>query len=226
MQMVIPCGGLATRLGGLAKNTPKALIDINGKPFLEHQLDLIRKYDFDEVVLCIGHLGEKIQSQFGNGTKYGIKILYSYDDQLGVIGAIKNAEEVLHHHFFMMYGDSYLPKLDFNDMYSKFLSQDKLAMMSVWQNNNEIDPSNIKVNAGEVISAGEDGSDYVDYGAIVLDKKVLEIIPKNKNFSTKKFWKLLSKKRQLAAYEVYDRFYHIGNPERLEEVKKLLKKNR
>ena len=223
MQMVIPCGGFATRLGDLAKNTPKALIDINGKPFLEHQLDLIKKYDFDEVVLCIGHLGKKIQSHFGDGTDYGIKILYRYDEQLGVIGAVKNAEELLNMYFFLMYGDSYLPKLDFDDMYSKFLNQDELAMMSVWQNNNEIDPSNIKVNAGEVKSAGEEGSDHIDYGAIVLNKKALEFISKNTFFSTGEFWKLLIKKEQLAAYEVNGRFYHIGTPERLGEVRELLK---
>ncbi len=225
MQIVIPCGGFATRLGALAKDTPKALMNVNGRAFIEWQLDLIKKYNFDEVVLCIGHLGEKIQSFIGDGVKYGITIRYSYDTQLGVIGAIKNAESLLNKHFFMMYGDSYLPKLDFNDMYKKFVNQDKLAMMSVWKNNNEIDQSNIIVKEKEVISIGKTDSEYIDYGAIVFDKKVLDYIPKYTSFSTKDFWKILSKKRQLAAYEVQSRFYDIGSPERLKEVDDVLKNN-
>ena len=225
MQMVIPCGGFANRLEGLAKDKPKALMEVNGKPFIDWQLNLIKKYDFDEVILCIDYLGEKIQSHFSNEKDYGIKIKYSHDNHLGVIGAVKNAEELLHEHFFMMYGDSYLPKLDFNEMYSRFLNQNKLAMMSVWRNNNEIDPSNIKVIPGEVINVGEKGSDYIDYGAIVFNKKVLNFIPKGKVFSTEDFWKVLSEKRQLAAYEVGFRFYHIGNPGRLQEVQNLLMKN-
>ena len=223
MQIVIPCGGLATRLGNITKNTPKSMIDINGKPFLECQIDVIKRYNFDEIILCVGHLKEEIINYFNNGEKFGIKIRYSVDNNLGVIGAIKNAENVLRNNFFIMYGDSYLPNLDFDDLYSKFLKQDKLAMMSVWQNNNKIDPSNIKANAKKVISVGEKNSDYIDYGAIVLNKKVLELIPKNKKISTKEFWQLLSKKRQLTAYEVYERYYDIGIPKRVDEVMKLLK---
>ena len=64
MQMIIPCGGLATRLGNIAKNMPKSMIDINGKPFLEYQMDVIKRYNFDEIILCVGHLKEKIINYF------------------------------------------------------------------------------------------------------------------------------------------------------------------
>jgi len=223
MQIVIPCGGFATRLGALAKDTPKVLMNVNGRAFIEWQLDLIKKHDFDEVVLCIGHLGEKIQSFVGDGAKYGITIKYSHDTQLGVIGAIKNAERLLKNHFFMMYGDSYLPKLDFNDMYKQFGYQNKLAMMSVWKNNNKIEPSNINVKDNEVISVGEPNSEYIDYGAIIFDKSVLKFITKDTFFSSKDLLKILSKKRQIAAYEMKSRFYDIGNPERLKELEDLLR---
>jgi N-acetyl-alpha-D-muramate 1-phosphate uridylyltransferase len=218
MQMVIPCGGLATRLGELTKDTPKSMMDINGRPFLELQIELIKKYDFDELILCIGHLGEKIKDYFGNGKKYGIAIKYSMDNKLNVIGAIKNAEPLLGDSFFMLYGDSYLPALDFNDMYQKFTHQNKLALMAVWKNNNSIDKSNIKVRNGEVINVGEPDSDYIDYGVTVMRKNALKIVPTNQPFSTKSFWTKLSNMHELAAYEITDRFYHIGNKEGLDEL--------
>jgi len=221
MQMVILCGGLATRLGIIAKEIPKSMIDINGKPFLQHQIELLKKHDFDEIILCIGHLGEQIKNYFGDGTKFGINIKYSKDNQLGVIGAIKNAEPLLRDNFFMMYGDSYLPHLDFNNMYQKYQNQDKLALMSIWKNNNKTDKSNIKIKNGLVTNVGEPNSDYVDYGAIVLNKKILELIPPNKPFSTKEFWKKLTSKKQLGIYEVKKRLYHIGNIDGLKELRKI-----
>ena len=74
------------------------------------------------------------------------------------------------------------------------------------------------------LSTEEKDSDYIDYGAIVFDKHMLELISKNQKFSTKELWLLLSKNRQLATYEVFDRFYDIGEPKRLEEVRKLIMK--
>ena len=222
MLIVIPCGGLATRLGKLAENKPKAMMNIDGKPFLEHQINLIKKYDFDELVLCIGHLGEQIQEYFGDGNEFGITIKYSKDNGLDVIGAIKNAEPLLRDNFIMMYGDSYLPAVDFNELYEKFLNQEKPAMMTVWKNQNKIDPSNIKVENNEVVGVKEPDSQHIDYGAIALNKKTLRHVPENTTFSTAAFWKKLAEHHELATYEIYERYYDIGSEERLNEVKTLV----
>ena len=222
LQMVIPCGGLATRLGDLAKDIPKSLMEIHGKPFLEYQIELIKRYNFDELVLCIGHLGEQIKDYFGDGSKFGISIKYSKDNGLGVIGAIKNAEPLLLDTFILMYGDSYLPSINFHDMYENFINQDRLALMSVWKNNNRIDKSNVKVENGEVVSVDEPDSKHIDYGAIVLNKKSLEYVPKNQPFSTAEFWKALSKHHQISSYEVTERYYDIGSAERLDEVRNII----
>ena len=94
MQMVILCGGLATRLGSIAKDVPKSMIKIKNKPFLEYQIDNLKKHSIKDIVLCVGHLSEQIENYFGNGKKFGVSIKYSYDKDkpLGPIGALKNAE--------------------------------------------------------------------------------------------------------------------------------------
>ncbi len=222
MQIVIPCGGLATRLGEIAENTPKSMIEINGRRFLEHQTELIKKYDFDEIILCIDHLGNKIKDYFGNGNKHGIIIKYSKDNKLGVIGAVKNAESLLKDSFFIMYGDSYLPALNFNDMYQEFINQDKLALMAIWRNKNQIDKSNIKLENGEVVSIGNPDSDYIDYGATIMKKEVLKYVPSNQFFSTESLWKKLSEMHELSTYELKNRLYHIGNKKALQELINLM----
>ena len=117
MQMAILCGGLATRLGNLSKDTPKSMILIDGKPFLQYQVEMLKKQSIEDIVLCVGHLSEKIEEYFGNGKQFGVNIQYSYDSNklLGPIGALKNAQSILKDVFFIMYGDSYL-SVDFQSL--------------------------------------------------------------------------------------------------------------
>ena len=61
MQCIIPCGGYATRLGNASLTTPKSMIDICGKPFLEYQIELLKKHNIKNIVLCVNHLKEEIE---------------------------------------------------------------------------------------------------------------------------------------------------------------------
>ena len=119
MQIVILCGGLATRLGNLTKDTAKSMLKIKDKPFLLYQIENLKKHSIEDIVLCVGYLSEQIENYFGNGKKFGVNIKYSYDKDkpLGPIGALKNAEDLLEDIFFIMYGDSYL-NVEFNKIYS------------------------------------------------------------------------------------------------------------
>jgi len=228
MQIVILCGGLATRLGNLAKNTPKSMMEINSKPFLEHQIEKLKKQGLKDIVLCVGHLSRQIEEYFGNGKKFGVKIKYSYDGekQLGPIGAVKNAESLLDDDFFIMYGDSYL-SVDFQKAYSDFKKTNKSALMVVYKNQDKYDKSNLIVDNNMVIGYGAEDKTkemiFIDYGTSVLSKKTLESVPENTMYSTGEFFSELIKKNQLCAYEAKKRFYHIGNLEALEELEKYIK---
>src|SRR4051794_24155281 len=107
LPIVILAGGLATRLRPLTEKIPKSLVEVAGRPFLEHQIGLLRQNDITEVFLCIGYLGEMIEELFGNGRQFGIRIDYSYDGAklLGTGGAIKKLLPRLPEDFFVLYGD-------------------------------------------------------------------------------------------------------------------------
>ena len=218
--MIILCGGLATRLGDLAKTIPKSMIHIEGKPFLEHQIENLKNHSIKDIVLCVGHLSEKIEDHFGNGSKFGVNIQYSYDGDktLGPIGAVKNAESLLEDEFFIMYGDSYLT-VDFQKAFSFFTQNNKLGLMVVYKNNDKYDKSNIIIKDNMVVGYGEKDAVYIDYGTSILRKKALNIVPKNTFFTTGELFSKLIEQQELLSFEAEERFYHIGNPDALEEFR-------
>jgi NDP-sugar pyrophosphorylase family protein len=222
--MVILCGGLATRLGDIAKDTPKSMVKIEGKPFLEYQIDFLRRNSIKDIILCVGHLSETIENYFKDGKDFGVNITYSHDGdtQLGPIGAVKNANPLLEDIFFILYGDSFLT-VNFKDVHSFFLKNNKLGLMCVFKNYNQYDKSNIAVKENLVTRYNESSNSkdmvYIDYGTSILKKESLDRLQRDKYISTGEFFIDLIKDHELLAYEVKERFYHIGNPDALEEFR-------
>src|SRR5690349_19498755 len=106
----ILAGGLATRLRPITEKIPKSLVEVAGKPFIDHQLTLLQIKGFKRVVLCLGHLGEQVAEVVGDGRRWGLTVEYSYDGpvQLGTAGALRQARSLLGEVFWALYGDSYL----------------------------------------------------------------------------------------------------------------------
>jgi MurNAc alpha-1-phosphate uridylyltransferase len=225
MQVAILAGGLATRLRPLTEKIPKSMVMIRGRPFLEYQLDFLKKSGVTSVVLCIGYLAEQIEDYFGDGRNLGMNITYSYEGQqlLGTAGALKKAEKLLEDPFFTMYGDSYL-SLDFADAMSYFKSQNKLALMSVYRNCDRYERSNTVIEGGLVRTFSKkektEGMVYIEYGANIFRRPALELIPEGLPYSLEELFPELIRRKELLAYEVRKRFYQIGSAEGLEEFKR------
>src|SRR5690348_17236437 len=133
MQMAILAGGLATRLRPITETIPKSMVPVQGKPFLEHQIALVRAHGVTDLVLCVGHLYQPIEAYFGDGSRFGLRIRYSVeaDRLLGTGGALKQAEPLLEDRFFLMYGDSYL-LYDYAEVMAR--ARDHEALMVVYHN--------------------------------------------------------------------------------------------
>ncbi len=228
MQVVILAGGLATRLEALARDRPKSMVQILGKPFLEHQLDFLRENGIRDIILCIGHLGEQIENYFGDGNRFGMSVKYSREDGLlGTAGALKNAENLLEDILFTLYGDSYL-FLNFKAAMSFFESKDNLALMSVYKNYDKYERSNTVV-AGELVkkfskSERAAGMVYIEYGANIFRKEILKMIPQG-HYTLERLFSRLIETGDLLAYEVRNRFYEIGSPQGLKDFEEFAKSN-
>ena len=231
MQVAILAGGLATRLRPLTEKLPKSLVLIQGKKFLEYQLEFLKANGVTDVVLCIGHLGEQIEKNFGDGGKFGVKIRYSDEGKklLGTAGALKKAEKLLEDEFFVMYGDAFL-FLDFPNLMCYFKNQNKSALMAVYKNRGRYDKSNTVVEGNFVRRYSKQDKtgemEYIDYGANILQKKTLELVPMDRPYSLEELFLILIEQNELLAFEVKERFYEIGSPGGLKEFRKYVSRNR
>ena len=221
--IAVLAGGLATRLYPLTSRTPKSLIPVAGKPFLEHQLELLRASGLEHVVLCVGYLGEMIQREIGNGSRFGLTVEYSSDGvtPLGTGGAVRNALPLLDGAFFVLYGDSYLP-IDYAAVADFFHRSGKLGCMTVFRNEGRYDKSNVVFRDGEIKlydkSVQLPEMQHIDYGLNVFRTEAFEKFPPNTPFDIADLMRELVATHQLAGYEVTQRFYEVGSRQGLAEL--------
>jgi len=230
MQVVILAGGKGTRIQSIARDIPKALIPVSGRPFIEHQFELLLRSDIRDILLCIGHLGDQIAAHVGDGAKWGMKVQYAFEDPkalMGTGGALLNGFEMLEDKFFVLYGDSYLP-IDYRGMLNAFERAGTPAMMSVYRNLGQYDTSNVRVKGDRVVlyskSAKPEEVDYIDYGLTAYKKSLIaEYKSAPIPLDLEKILRDQVAKGCLSAYEVKERFYEIGKPSGLAELEDYLK---
>jgi len=222
MQAAILAGGMGTRLRPVTETVPKALIPVRGMPFADLQLELLRKNGIDEIVFCVGHLGDMVERHLGDGTAHRCKIVYSYDGPslLGPAGALKRAEPLLHDRFFVTYGDAYL-RAPYGRLMDALLASGKLGVMAVYRNKDRLGRSDVVVEGGEVVRYDKrtkvEGMDWINYGVTALRKEALEVVPRGRFCDEETFYGSLIEHRELLAFEVRERFYEIGTPASLSE---------
>jgi NDP-sugar pyrophosphorylase family protein len=226
--VAILAGGFATRLRPITEKIPKSLISVAGKPFLAHQLELLRSCGLCRVVLCVGHLGEMIQRDFGDGSQFGVRIDYSFDGPklLGTGGAIKRALPLLGGEFFVLYGDSYLP-IEYRPVAEFFRRGGKPGCMTVYRNEGRHDTSNVVFHNGQITVYDKKNRTpemrHIDYGLSLFKSTAFDSFPADKPFDLAEVMGKLVRERQLAGYEVNERFYEIGSLAGLAELETILK---
>lgn len=228
MQVVILAGGLGTRLGLVTERIPKAMVSVRGKPFLQHQISLLRKNRVRDILLCIGHYGDQIRAYFGDGKRFGVELSYSEEGEalLGTGGALKKAETLLADRFFLMWGDSYL-LLDYHAIWRAFIDSEAQALMVVYRNNDRGIKSNVTLRDGKVAVYDKwrhhPGMDFIDNGLSALEKSLLGRIPSGVYFEIETLFKDLSLEGGLAAFETGQKYYEIGSLEGIRELEIFLR---
>lgn len=228
-QAVILAGGLATRMRPMTESIPKAMIEIEGRPFLAYQLERLALESIRDVVLCVGHLGERIRRRFGDGRDFGVRLRYSEDGPrlMGTAGALKKAEPLLGERFFMLDGDAFL-QVGYGELRDFFERREALAAMVVYDNKDKHASSNVVLH-GERVAAYErtraiPGLDYAHAGLSLLKKEALSLIPADRPSAQDELWPQLAAHGELFALRTHKRFYDIGTPRGLEEFRRFLAK--
>lgn len=224
-------GGMATRLRPITEKIPKLLVEVAGEPFFSHQLRLLKKNGLTRIVLCVGYLGDMIVEQYGDGAKWGVEIQYSFDGEklLGTGGALIRALPKLGDAFYVLYGDSYLP-IDYQDVGRAFLASGKLGLMTVFENREAYDASNVWYENGAIqfYSKKEKKPQmrHIDYGLGVFQAAAFDGLPRDAVVDLAQVQTDLVARGQLAGYEVHERFYEIGSHAGLQELDRLLREGK
>jgi NDP-sugar pyrophosphorylase family protein len=222
----ILAGGRGTRLGARSDAAPKPLLELAGEPFLIHQLRLLAEHQVREVVVCVGHLGEMIESRLG-GERFGIRIAYSYDGPGldGTLGAIRRAQPLLPERFLVLYGDTYL-RVDYQAVTHAWRESGLEALMVVLRNEGRWDASNVVYEPERVLAydkrAPTPDMRWIDYGLGGLTAAALDRVP----VSTAELailYTALAHAGQLFGFEATERFYEIGTPASLQETEAFLR---
>jgi NDP-sugar pyrophosphorylase family protein len=224
-------GGLATRLQPVSQGLPKALVPVAGRPFIDHQLNLLHRNGIRTVVMCLGHLGELVQHHVGDGAKFGMRVQYSFDGPslLGTGGAIRRALPHLGDVFWVMYGDSFMD-IDYASVLRAFDNRpEALGLMTVLRNNGQWDKSNAVFRDGQLLRYDKKNAtpemDYIDYGIALLRRSAAERIGEAASDIAELYAQLVAE-GAMVGYEVFTRFYEIGTPQSLAEANEYLKQKR
>jgi MurNAc alpha-1-phosphate uridylyltransferase len=228
LPIAILAGGYATRLGSLVEKTPKCMVEINGKPFVDWQLNLLIKNGYSDFVFLLSYQSEIVTKYLHDGRERGVSIKYSLDGetQLGTGGAIKNALPLLGNSFGVIYGDSYLP-FDYKFAEEQFLNSNSEAMMTIYENQNHFDTSNVEFVGGTLVNY-EKGTNnrnmqHIDYGLTFFRESSFRPWLDKSSFDLSDVCHRLATRGQLLGFEVFERFYEIGSTQGIEEFSQYLK---
>jgi MurNAc alpha-1-phosphate uridylyltransferase len=227
LPVAILAGGLATRLRPVTERIPKALIEVAGRPFAEHQIEWLRVQGASRIVFLVGYKGEMIRDALGDGARWGVTLEYGFDGEqlLGTGGALKRALPTLGDAFIVMYGDAYLD-CDLTAVEAAYRKSGTPALMTVYRNDNRWDPSNVLFESGRIVRYDKKHRTpemrHIDYGLGIVSRAALEPYPADRPFDLAAVYQNLVSQDRLAAYEVTTRFYEIGSPEGLEETRAYL----
>src|SRR5438270_3000458 len=169
LPLAILAGGLATRLRPVTETIPKALVEINGEPFLAHQLRLLAASGIRRVTILVAYRAHMIEEYAGDGRRFGLEVTYSLDgaELRGTAGAVAQARPLLGESFFVLYGDSYLP-CDYAAVDRAFERSGCPALMTIYRNEGRWDSSNVHFADDRILAYNKKvrtpEMQHIDYG--------------------------------------------------------------
>ena len=223
LPIAILAGGMATRIRPVTERIPKALVEVAGEPFAFHQLRLLARSGIERVVYLLGHLGEQVEEVVGDGSRFGLQVEYCFDGQhlLGTAGAVARACPLLGERFFVLYGDSYL-ECDYRAAEGAFLGSGQPALMTVFANFGRWDSSNVEFHGNRIIAYDKRVPSarmtHIDYGLGAFSAAVFAGVSREHPSDLSVLYQQLAAGEQLAAFEVFQRFYEVGSFAGIEEL--------
>jgi mannose-1-phosphate guanylyltransferase len=221
LKAVILIGGSGTRLQPLTYDTPKSMVPVLNKPFMEHTIAYLRQFGIEDIILTLNYLPGVVQDYFGDGRRFGVRLTYCLEEEpMGTAGAVKNAEQYLNSTFIVLNGDIFTD-LDMADMLACHRNKGARATISLYWVD---DPSAFGVvdtdsaqrvrRFVEKPPLAEATTNWINAGIYILEPEVLEHIPANSHymFENGLFPLLLELGEPVYGYPSSGYWLDMGNP--------------
>jgi len=223
MKAVILVGGEGTRLRPLTCNTPKAIVPILNRPFLEHLLGYLKEHGVTDAILAMGYLPDPIQRCLGDGTQLGVQLTYLVEESpLGTAGAVKNAESYLDGPFLVFNGDI-ITELDLTAMMKRHKEVKPKVSIALTPVDNptiygvvETDTRGLVQRFVEKPTWDKVTTNMINAGIYILEPEVLAHIPPStpSMFENYLFPRLLEMGEPILGYPSDAYWIDIGTPEK------------
>ena len=224
LEAYILAGGKGERLKPLTIDTPKPLLPVKGKPILEWNIERLKEFGAEKIVIGIGHLGEKIEAHLGSGERLGVEIKYMKEEiPLGTGGAVKHASELLGERFFMINGDN-LADFDYSAMTKVHEENRAEATIALYEVEDVSSFGVARMDAGKIVEFVEKPeekdapSKLINAGAYVLEKRTLSLMPNGFCLIEKELFPRLAAHGKLYGYRHRGQWFPTDTMERYEKV--------
>ena len=217
-------GGKGTRMRPITYEIPKSLIPIQGQPLLEHLIDLLRKYEIRDLILSIGHMGDRIKEYFGNGSKFGVKIRYVEEKtELGTAGPLLLAKDLLKDNFLMFNGDV-LADIDLYDFITFHRENGGVASVALTPVD---DPSGFgvaKLKGNKIFEfiekpkKGTEPSNLINAGVYICRPEILDYIPEGRAMIETDVFPKLAEEGKLYGFKFEKQWFDTGTHEAYERA--------
>ncbi len=236
MKAIILAGGRGERLKPLTNKIPKPMIKVKGKPILEHVLNLFKKNGINEYIFALCYLPEFITSYFKDGSRFGVNIVYTYENKfspLGTAGAIISAKDMVNGTFIVTYADI-LRDLEIKDMIKQHQNNDVISTIHTYKRYGKNPKSKIIFDKGKYIlefnerpddEISNDSFVWANGSFYIFDPKIFDFIPQSipSDFGKDIFPKVLASGEKILAYPCTNYFIDVGTPQKLTKARMTFK---
>lgn len=226
----ILAGGPGVKMRPLTYELPKTMIPVNGRPILEHIINLLRENGIREVVVLAGPQADKIRTYFGDGSKFGVKMEYIVESRrLGTAGALKAVRAYAGSKSFFVFHGDVLVDINLKDMITFHQGCGKPATIAVTSVDRSSDWGVIGLQGSSVVSFTEKPqksgmSHNINAGVYIMEPEIFELLPKTAHMLEQDLFPALAKNRKLCGYLFEGQWFDISTPEVYEQALKQWKK--
>ena len=218
---VIMAGGQGIRLRPLTAELPKPMLEIGGKPIMEHSINLLKRYGISNINISVNYLAHKIESYFGNGEDRAIKINYVHEDEeLGTIGGVSLVQE-FHNEYILVMNSDLLTNINLEAMFVLLMETGADMAVATIPYNVKVPYATLQLDQGRVKSLKEKPTEtyYTNAGIYLMKKEMLNHIPNHTYFNATDFIsKLVEKKKKIISFQILGYWLDIGKPEDFEKA--------